>query len=131
MHNLAHNQVVHERVVFLTVVNEEIPRVAQEERVMVRALRDNCYQITVRYGFKDESNIPEALEACREHGLVFETLKTSFFISRDIVVATPGAGMAMWRERLFATMSRNASSAAEYFKLPANRVLELGTRVKI
>jgi KUP system potassium uptake protein len=131
MHNLAHNQVMHERVVFLTVVNEQIPRVPKAERVRVRAMSANCYQITVRYGFKDENNIPVALEACREHGLVFETLRTSFFISRDIVVATPGAGMALWRERLFATMARNASSAAEYFKLPANRVLELGTRVQI
>ena len=131
LHNLAHNQVLHERVVFLTVVYMETPRVPANQRVSVKQLIDNCYQITIRYGFKDQTNLPYALEMCEPYGLVFEPLKTSFFLSRDIVVPSPGAGMASWRERLFATMARNASSAAEYFKLPANRVLELGARVEI
>ncbi|MGH8684558.1 MAG: potassium transporter Kup [Nitrosospira sp.] len=131
LHNLAHNQVLHERVVFLTVVYMETPRVPANQRVAVKQLIDNCFQITIRYGFKDQPNLPYALEMCEPYGLVFEPLKTSFFLSRDIVVPSPGAGMASWRERLFATMARNASSAAEYFKLPANRVLELGARVEI
>ncbi len=131
LHNLAHNQVLHERVVILTVVYMEIPRVPAAQRISVKPLIDNCYQITVRYGFKDQPNLPYALEMCEPYGLVFEPLKTSFFLSRDIVVPSPGAGMALWRERLFATMALNASSAAEYFKLPANRVLELGARVEI
>ncbi|MEO5655133.1 MAG: potassium transporter Kup [Nitrosospira sp.] len=131
LHNLAHNQVLHERVVFLTVTYIETPWVPADERISVTPLVENCYQITVRYGFKDEPNLPYALELCEPHGLVFEQLKTSFFLSRDIVVPSPGAGMAMWRERVFATMARNASNAAEYFKLPANRVLELGARVEI
>ncbi|MDQ3184931.1 MAG: KUP/HAK/KT family potassium transporter, partial [Pseudomonadota bacterium] len=131
LHNLAHNQVLHERVVFLTVVYMETPRVSANQRIAIEQLIDNCYQITVRYGFKDQPNLPYALEMCEPYGLVFEPLKTSFFLSRDIVVPSPGAGMAVWRERLFATMARNASSAAEYFKLPANRVLELGARVEI
>ena len=131
LHNLAHNQVLHERVVILTVLYMETPRVPASQRISVKSLVNNCYQITVRYGFKDQPNLPYALEMCEPYGLVFEPLKTSFFLSRDIVVPSPGAGMALWRERLFATMARNASSAAEYFKLPANRVLELGARIEI
>jgi KUP system potassium uptake protein len=131
LHNLAHNQVLHERVVFLTVMYVETPWVPADQRISVNPLVDNCYQITVRYGFKDEPNLPYALELCEPYGLVFEQLKTSFFLSREIVVPSPGKGMAVWRERVFATMARNASNAAEYFKLPANRVLELGARVEI
>jgi KUP system potassium uptake protein len=131
LHNLAHNQVLHERVVFLTVSYLETPRVPEEERISVKPLQGNCYQLTVQYGFKDEPNLPSVLEKCERYGLEFEPLKTSFFLSRDIVVPCPGGGMALWRERLFATMARNASNAAEYFRLPANRVLELGARVEI
>jgi KUP system potassium uptake protein len=131
LHNLAHNQVLHERVVFLTVAYQETPWVPVEQRISIKPLMENCYQITVRYGFKDEANLPYALELCEPHGLVFEPLRTSYFLSREIVVPSPGAGMSLWRERLFAAMVRNASNAAEYFKLPANRVLELGARVEI
>lgn len=131
LHNLAHNQVLHERVVFLTVALLETPRVPKDQRVSVKPLINNCYQITVRYGFKDEPNLPYALELCQAYGLVFEPLQTSYFLSRQIVVPSSGAGMALWRERLFAAMIRNASNAAEYLKLPANRVLELGARVEI
>lgn len=131
LHNIAHNQVLHERVIFLTVVYIEIPRVPGAERITVTPLNTNFYQMTVRYGFKDVPDLPYALEMCESYGLVFEPLKTSYFLSRDIVVPSPGRGMALWRERLFATMARNASSAAEYFKLPASRVLELGARIQI
>lgn len=131
LHNLAHNQVLHECVVFLTVEYLEIPRVPDEERISTKPLIGNCYQITVRYGFKDEPNLPLALEMCKQSGLEFEPLKTSYFLSREIVVPTPGGGMTQWQERIFATMARNAGNAAEYFKLPANRVLELGTRIEI
>ena len=131
LHNLSHNQVLHERVVFLTVSYLETPRVPEEERLSVKPLPGNCYQIAVQYGFKDEPNLPSVLEQCQQYGLEFEPLKTSFFLSREIVVPSPGGGMSLWRERLFATMARNASNAAEYFKLPANRVLELGARVEI
>jgi len=131
LHNLAHNQVLHECVVFLTVDYLEIPRVLKEERVSIKPLIGNCYQVTVKYGFKDEPNLPVALEMCKQHGLEFEPLKTSYFLSREIVVPSPGGGMTQWQERIFATMARNAGNAAEYFKLPANRVLELGTRIEI
>lgn len=131
LHNLAHNQVLHECVVFLTVNYLEIPRVSYEERISIKKLIGNCYQITVRYGFKDEPDLPAALEICEQYGLEFEPLKTSFFLSREIIVSTPGGGMTQWQERVFATMARNAGNAAEYFKLPANRILELGTRIEI
>ncbi|HET7061411.1 MAG TPA: potassium transporter Kup [Nitrosospira sp.] len=131
LHNLSHNQVLHERVIFLTVEYLEIPLVPVHNRLSVTPLIENCYQITVRYGFKDQPNLPYALELCQPYGLVFEPLSTSYFLSREIVVPSPGTGMAQWRERLFAAMARNASNAAEYFKLPANRVLELGARVEI
>ncbi|MDQ6621256.1 MAG: potassium transporter Kup [Pseudomonadota bacterium] len=131
LHNLAHNQVLHERVVFLTVRSKTIPRVPEEERTSVQPLDNNCFRITVDYGFKDERNLPEELEACSVHGLSFETLRTSYFLSRDIIVPTRGGGMALWRERLFATMARNSGSAAEFFRLPPNRVIELGARVEI
>jgi KUP system potassium uptake protein len=131
LHNLAHNQVLHERVVVLTVMYIETPWILKEHRISVKPLVENCYQITVRYGFKDEPNLPYALELCEPHGLVFEPLRTSYFLSREIVVPSPGSGMASSRERLFAAMARNASNAAEYFKLPANRVLELGARIEI
>ena len=131
LHNLSHNQVLHESVVCLTVEYLEIPFVSVDDRLTVTPLIENCYQITVRYGFMDQPNLPYALELCKSYGLEFEPLRTSYFLSRAIVVPSPGAGMALWRERLFATMARNASNAAEYFKLPANRVLELGARVEI
>ncbi len=131
LHNLSHNQVLHECVVFLTVDYREIPRVPDEERVSVKSLIGNCYQIKVHYGFKDEPDLPLALEMCKQPELEFEPLKTSYFLSREIVVPTPGNGMTQWQERIFSTMARNASNAAEYFNLPANRVLELGTRIEI
>ncbi|UJP05872.1 MAG: potassium transporter Kup [Nitrosomonas sp.] len=131
LHNLAHNQVLHESVVFLTVSYQEIPRVSDNERVTIKALAGNCYRVTVRYGYKEEPDLPAALQLCKQPGLELEPLKTSYFISREIIVPTPGGGMALWQERLFAAMARNAGNAAEYFKLPANRVLELGTRIEI
>lgn len=131
LHNLSHNKVMHECVVFLTVYYREIPRVPDEERVIIKPLIGNCYQVKVYYGFKDEPDLPLALEMCKPHGLEFEPLSTSYFLSREIVVPTPGSGMSQWQERFFSTMARNASNAAEYFNLPANRVLELGTRIEI
>ncbi len=131
LHNLAHNQVLHERVIFMTVEYLEVPNVADVERLSIQPLEGNCYQIAIRYGYKDEPDLPRALELCRDQGLEFEPLKTSYFLSREIIVPTPGGGMMQWQERIFAAMARNAGSAVEYFKLPANRVLVLGTRIEI
>lgn len=131
LHNLLHNKILHERTVFLTVINQDIPSVPESERVMVTPLGHDCYQVNVYYGFKDERNIPQALELCKPYGLTFDMMETSFFIARQTVIPTVGGGMSLWREALFATMSRNARDAADYFKVPTNRVIELGSRVQI
>lgn len=131
MHNLSHNKVLHERVVFLTVLNEEIPTVSAEKRVTVQKLGHEFYQIDIRYGFKEERDIPHALALCKSQGLQFELMETSFFISRQTVIPTIGEGMALWRESLFATMYRNARDAADYYRVPTNRVIELGAQVEI
>ena len=131
LHNLSHNKVLHERVVFLTVHMVEEPWVAPEEQAKVIPLGHNCFQINIYYGFKDEPDIPKVLAYCEKDGLVFELLDTSFFIARQTVISTPGAGMAPWREHLYVAMSRNARGAADYYQIPTNRVIELGTQVEI
>ncbi len=131
LHNLSHNKVLHERVIFLTVHIREVPWVPVSERVQVEDLGSQCYQIIIQYGFKDEPHIPQALELCKKYGLKFNMLETSFFIARQTVISSPGAGMAQWRERIFISMSRNARSAADYYQIPPNRVIELGTQVEI
>lgn len=131
LHNLLHNKVLHERIVFLTVINSDIPTVPVRDRVSIEALGHSCHQVTVRYGFNDERNIPAALEQCCSGDFPFEMMETSFFIARQTVIATVGGGMAIWRERLFAAMSRNARDAADYHAIPPNRVIELGAQVEI
>ncbi|NHZ97133.1 potassium transporter Kup [Massilia sp. CCM 8734] len=131
LHNLSHNKVLHERVVFLTVHMMEEPWVPAAEQAKVTDLGHNCFQINVFYGFKDEPDIPKVLVQCAELGLPFEMMETSFFIARQTVISAPGGGMAPWREHLFVTMSRNARGAADYYQIPPNRVIELGTQVEI
>jgi KUP system potassium uptake protein len=131
VNNLIHNHVLHKRVVFLTVNNDEIPWVAENERVSLTTVCEGCYQLTIRYGFKDEVDLPKALATAKSLGLDVEPDEASYFLSRATVVPTPGAGMAMWRERLFAVMLHNVGNVAAYFKLPANRVIEVGARVEI
>ena len=131
LHNLAHNKVVHERIVFLTVVFKDVPWVPSSERVMVEPLGHDCYRIKLYFGFMNRPDVPQALEMCRDYGLEFHLLETSFFVSRETVIPTAGEEMAMWRERLFVTMARNAGSIVEYFSIPSNRVIELGTQVEI
>ena len=131
LHNLAHNKILHERIVFLTVVYRDVPWVAPEERVHIEQLGHECYRIKLHFGFMNVPDVPKALELCKPHGLEFNTLETSFFVSREKVIPTPGDGMALWRERLFATMARNAGSIVDYFNIPSNRVIELGTQVEI
>lgn len=131
LHNLSHNKVLHERVVFLTVHILEEPYVAPGEQVRIADLGHQCYQVNVDYGFKDEPDIPAILERCAEHGLRFEMMETSFFIARQTVISAPQQGMAPWREHLFVAMSRNARAAADYYQIPPNRVIELGTQVEI
>ncbi|MGV3653111.1 MAG: potassium transporter Kup [Noviherbaspirillum sp.] len=131
LHNLVHNKVLHERTVFLTVFDADIPMVPDSERVEVIGLGHECYQVNIHYGFKDERDIPRALRLCEPDGLAFDMMQTSFFISRQTVISRVGGGMALWREAVFAAMYRNARDAADYFQVPTNRVIELGTQVEI
>ncbi len=133
LHNLAHNMVLHARVIFLTVMVKNKPYVPPAERVGVEPLGNECYRVVIHFGFKDRADVPKALELCRPFGLEFEILRTSFFLSRETVIPNLRAdgGMALWRERLFAAMARNAGSVVEYFNLPSNRVIELGTQIEI
>jgi KUP system potassium uptake protein len=131
MHNLKHNQVLHERNLILTVVFHDVPWIPFQERVQVTPLVPGFWKVQVNYGFQNQPDIPKALELCQAQGLPINLFETSYFLSREIVVPTRGAGMARWREALFALMSRNAGNVADFFRLPNNCVIELGTRVQI
>jgi KUP system potassium uptake protein len=131
LHNLLHNKVLHERVVFLTVHIADEPYVDAASRIRITGLGHGCHQVDVRFGFKDEPDIPGILDRCAAHGLAFDMMQTSFFVARQTVISTPGGGMAPWREHLFVAMQRNARDAADYYRIPTNRVIELGTQVEI
>ena len=132
LHNLNHNKVLHERVVFLTVEIKEVPWVPFAERMTCEKLGHGCWRVRVRYGFMDRPDVTRALDLCGALGLEFEHMETSFFLSRQKIVPTQGGiGMAFWRDRLFAAMARNAGNVTDYFNIPANRVIELGSRVQI
>ncbi len=131
LHNLNHNKVLHERIVLLTVSVSDIPHVADEDRIEVIPLGTEFYRVLVHYGFKDEPDVPRALELAEPKGLKFRMMETSYFVSRQTLIPKVGPGMALWQEKLFALMSRNASSATTFFKIPANRVVELGTRIEL
>ncbi|MYM33071.1 potassium transporter Kup [Duganella sp. FT94W] len=131
LHNLSHNKVLHERVVFVTVHIVEEPYVAAADQAKITDLGHQCYQLNIYYGFKDEPDIPRVMQLCERLGLPFEMMETSFFIARQTVISAPGQGMATWREHLFVAMSRNARGAADYYQIPPNRVIELGTQVEI
>lgn len=129
LHNLLHNKVLHERTIFLTVYNRDIPTQPTAERVTVDDLGHACYQVNVHYGFKDERDVPAALLSAP--GLVIDMMETSFFIARQTVIPSAHGDMALWRDGLFAAMSRNARDAADYYRIPPNRVIELGTQIEI
>lgn len=131
LHNLKHNQVLHARNVILTVRFHDVPWVPMERRVDVQALDHSFWRVQVNYGFMNTPDIPKALELTASHGLAVPLFETSYFLSRETVVPSPGGGMANWREKLFATMSQNAGGVVEFFRLPGNAVVELGTRVPI
>ena len=131
LHNLKHNQVLHERNLILTVHFHEQPWIAESERLRIEPLGHGFWRVAVNFGFMDTPDVPAALSRAADQGLPVPVFETSWFLSRETVVPTPGGGMADWRERLFATLSRNGGSAADYFRLPDNAVVELGTRVQI
>ena len=129
LHSLKHYKVLHERVVLVSVSVLDVPHVADAQHVTVEQLPQHFWRIKVYYGFMDEPNLPEALEWCAEQGLAFDFMDTSFFLGRETLFASLGSEMPFWREKLFIAMFRNAGSAANFFHLPANRVVELGTQV--
>jgi len=131
LHNLKHNKVLHEQNLFVTVQHHEVPWVGFDRRCEVRALKHDCWQVTLHFGFKNDPDVPEALKLLRTSGVVLEEMDTSYFLSRDTVVPTFGGGMALWREKVFANMHRNAAAAADFLNLPTNRIVELGTKVEI
>jgi KUP system potassium uptake protein len=131
LHNLKHNKVLHERVLLLTVRIEDVPYVEEQERFRLEDLGQGFFRLVVRYGFMQETDVPAALAKVESCGPEFKMMDTSFFLARQTLITSPKPGMAVWRERLFAWMLRNAESAMEFFKLPPNRVVELGSQVEI
>ncbi|MGO4322761.1 potassium transporter Kup [Pseudomonas sp. P9_35] len=131
LHNLLHNQVLHEQVVLLTVVYEDIPRVPPQRRFEVDAYGEGFFRVILHFGFTDEPDVPQALKLCHLDDLDFSPMRTTYFLSRETVIASKLEGMARWREALFAFMLKNANGNLRFFNLPLNRVIELGTQVEI
>jgi KUP system potassium uptake protein len=131
LHNLKHNKVLHEHNLFVTVKSHEVPWIGMNKRVEIEALGHHCWQVIVHYGFKNDPDLPRALEQIRARGCEIEKMKTSYFLSRDTVIPSIGSGMAPWREKLFAQMHHNASAAADFLRLPNNSVVELGSKIEI
>lgn len=131
LHNLKHNKVLHERILILTVIIDEIPYIDTEDRVEVFDLGENFYRMILRYGFMQQPDVPAALKMVEHCGPQIRMMDTSFFLARQTLLPSQNPGMALWREKLFASMLRNADSAMEFFKLPTNRVVELGSQVEI
>jgi len=131
LHNLKHNKVLHGRVIVLSIVIEDIPRVPKEDYIWIENHGHGFYSISAHYGFKETPNVPAMLEDCRLQSMQFDMMDTSFFVNRESLIATPRGGMALWREHLFVLMSHLAGKASDYFRIPTNRVVELGTQVEI
>jgi|TARA_R100000501_G_scaffold4652_1_gene9994 KUP system potassium uptake protein len=132
LHNMKHNKVLHERIVILTVEIQEVPHIDPEDRCSVTDLGEGFFRIVLRYGFLQETDIPRALKEIEGVcGPKFDMMTTSFFLSRQTLIAADRPGMALWREKLFSWMLRNSATAMEFFRLPTNRVVELGSQVEI
>jgi KUP system potassium uptake protein len=131
LHNLKHNRVLHQSVIFLTVQTQDVPHVDMADRLQLEKLRDGFHRIVAHYGFMEDPNVPEILERCRPMGLEFNVMSTTFFLSRETIIPTRTPGMAIWREKLFAFLSRNAQRPTDFFRIPANRVVELGMQVEM
>ena len=131
LHNLKHNKVLHEVNLFVTVVNHEVPWIGMDRRLNIEALGRDCWQVVVNYGFKNDPDLPRALQLMKGRGFELNPMSTSYFLSRDTIAPKLGGGMAHWREKLFAQMHLNASGAASFLKLPSNSVVELGSKIEI
>jgi KUP system potassium uptake protein len=131
LHNLKHNKVLHEQNLFVTVVHHEIPWVGMDKRIQIHPLGHDCWRVELRFGFKNNPDVPKALALVHGLGYEIDPMQTSYFLSRDTVLPTLGGGMAFWREKLFAQMHRNAAGAADFLRLPNNAVVELGSKVSL
>ncbi|MFQ3666800.1 MAG: KUP/HAK/KT family potassium transporter, partial [Sphingomonadaceae bacterium] len=131
LHNLKHNKVLHERIIILTVVIDEVPYVDEEDRIEVVDLGENFFRMILRYGFMQQPDVPATLKLVETCGPEIRMMDTSFFLARQTLLPSERPEMALWREKIFAWMLRNAESAMEFFKLPTNRVVELGSQVEI
>jgi KUP system potassium uptake protein len=132
LHSLKHYKVLHEQIVFMTVEFGDVPWMEPEDRVACERLKHDCWRVTARYGFMEQPDVALALELCGPQGLQLEPMDVSYFLSRETIVPTARArGLALWRDRVFSAMARNAGSITDFFNIPANRVVELGTRVEI
>jgi KUP system potassium uptake protein len=129
LHNLKHNKVLHQRIVLLHVVTENVPRIAPHERIQTADFGDNFYSIRVRYGFMEHPNIPQVLDDCRAHAIIFNMMETSFFVGRVNIVAGRHSRLSGFRRQVFDFMHRNALPATEFFRIPPGRVIELGGQV--
>jgi KUP system potassium uptake protein len=145
LHHLKHNKVLHEQVILMSVVTQEVPEIKSDERVSVDKLTHGFYRITARYGFMEQPNVPEILQRAREAGIKAKATETTFYLGRERIIISDGERkpgtrrapddavlphMARWRKKLFVIMSRNARSATEFFGIPPNRVVELGAQVE-
>ncbi len=131
LHNLKHNKVLHKRNVILTVDTLETPYADPDERIQLEDLGHDFHRLTLRFGFAEDPNVPEAIHACGKAGLDVKMMDTTFFLSRETIVATNRPGMALWRDKLFAYLARNALPATAFFSIPGNRLIELGAQVEI
>ena len=131
LHNLKHNRVLHERVVFMSLRTEDIPYVAENEKLDIKEIGKDVFVVHGFYGFKEEPSLEDIMGRCAKHGLKMEMMDTSFFLNRETVIPSNLPGMALWREKLFALMMRNSLRVTDHFKIPANRVVEMGTQIEI
>jgi KUP system potassium uptake protein len=131
VHNLKHNKILHDRVVILTLVTEEVPYVEADRRVEITSLGEGFHRVVGRFGFMEDSNVPEVLDRCAAQGLEFREMETTFFLSRETIIPEASRSLAKWRSWLFALMARNAQHATTFFRLPVNRVVELGMQVRL
>ena len=131
LHNLTHNHVLHERVVLLTVVTSSVPYVAGDARFEQEQLGAGFVRVTLRYGFMEEPDVPAALTTAGLRGFAFDVGETTFFLGLETLLSTARKGMARWREQLFAVMSRNAVRATSFFRIPPERVVELGMQIEL
>jgi len=131
LHNLKHNKVLHARNVFLTVETLNVPYAPAAVKMEITDLGDVFYRIVLRFGFMQTPDVPRALAHAGEYGIVFDPMDTTYFVSRETVIASAQLGMPVWRDKLFALMHRNAAPANQFFRIPGNRLVELGAQVKI